>query len=196
MSPAGRRRSRPRRRERGVRAASGYLGRSAIAARLRGDGRCPARTGDLLLCKARAGAAVCCRLSLKQLGERWIAHICCALLQFAASKALPESLPQSGGSGSAFGEPTEAGVPGCGGLIRSVPPGASSAPSAVPSATATAPELAFVLGWLECACDVVMHGRSATPWQSPRRGRGADWTGRGLSAPGRAAPCRASMRTA
>ena len=48
-----------------------------------------------------------------------------------------------------------------------------------------------------CAvCFDVMPGRSATSWLSRRPGRGADRTGRGLSAPGRAAACRAAIRRA
>jgi hypothetical protein len=40
-------------------------------------------------CKARARAAIYCRLSLIPLGERRIAPGCCGLLRFAASKGLP-----------------------------------------------------------------------------------------------------------
>jgi hypothetical protein len=42
----------------------------------------------------------------------------------------------------------------------------------------------------------VMPGRSATSRRSPRPGRGVDRTGRGRSAPWRAAECRASIRRA
>jgi AhpD family alkylhydroperoxidase len=45
-------------------------------------------------------------------------------------------------------------------------------------------------------CHPVMPGRSATSWPSRSPGRGADRTGRGLRAPGRAAACRASIRRA
>jgi hypothetical protein len=41
-------------------------------------------------CKARAPAAVCCRLSLSPLGELRIEPGCCALLRFVASKVLPD----------------------------------------------------------------------------------------------------------
>jgi hypothetical protein len=47
-----------------------------------------------------------------------------------------------------------------------------------------------------CCCDVVMLGRRAASGPSPRPGRAADRTGRGRSAPGRAAGCRASVRRA
>jgi hypothetical protein len=43
-------------------------------------------------------------------------------------------------------------------------------------------------------CDAVTSGRSATSRRSPRLGRGADRTGRGRSAPWRAAGCRSSFR--
>jgi hypothetical protein len=52
----------------------------------------PGSNGRPPACKARAAAAVYRRLSLRPLGERWIAHICCALLRSAASKPLPHEL--------------------------------------------------------------------------------------------------------
>jgi hypothetical protein len=53
----------------------------------------PGSNGRPPACKAGASAAVCCGLSLRTLGERWGAHICCALLRFAASRALPYQDP-------------------------------------------------------------------------------------------------------
>src|SRR5215207_4130489 len=47
-------------------------------------------------CKARAPAAVYCRLSLRTLGERCVARGCCPLLRFAASRALPHELLKVG----------------------------------------------------------------------------------------------------
>jgi hypothetical protein len=52
----------------------------------------PGSNGRPPACKARAGAAVCCRLSLRPLDERGSAPTCCALLRFAASKPLPDAL--------------------------------------------------------------------------------------------------------
>jgi hypothetical protein len=49
----------------------------------------PGSNGRPPACKARAVAAVCCRLSLRWLGEPRPAPGCCPLLRFAASKALP-----------------------------------------------------------------------------------------------------------
>ena len=49
--------------------------------------------------KARACAAVYCRLSLRPLGERWTPDGCCALLRFAASRALPHGAPALGERG-------------------------------------------------------------------------------------------------
>ena len=51
----------------------------------------PGSNGRPPACKARADAAVCCRLSLKPFGERWAAPSYCALLRFAASRALPHA---------------------------------------------------------------------------------------------------------
>src|SRR5829696_3045633 len=53
----------------------------------------PGSNGRPPACKARAAAAVCCRLWLRSLGERWRAHSCRVLLRFAASTALPHALP-------------------------------------------------------------------------------------------------------
>ena len=53
----------------------------------------PGSNGRPPACKARAAAAVYCGLSLRPLGERWSAPGCCALLRFAASKALPREPP-------------------------------------------------------------------------------------------------------
>ena len=54
-------------------------------------GRCPARTGDLLLVRREQFAAVYCRLSLMPLDERQSAKSCCPLLRFVASTALPQA---------------------------------------------------------------------------------------------------------
>ena len=53
----------------------------------------PGSNGRPPACKARAGAAVCRRLSLSPPCQRWIALGCCALLRFGASTALPLQLP-------------------------------------------------------------------------------------------------------
>jgi hypothetical protein len=52
----------------------------------------PGSNGRPPACKARACAAVCCRLSLSPLDERCRAHTCCALLRFTASRTLPHGL--------------------------------------------------------------------------------------------------------
>src|SRR5215212_9390491 len=49
----------------------------------------PGSNGRPPACKARAAAAVYCRLSLRPLRERSTADICCALLRFVASTVLP-----------------------------------------------------------------------------------------------------------
>ena len=49
----------------------------------------PGSNGRPPACKARAGTAVCCRLSLSLRRERWAAHSCCVLMPFVASKELP-----------------------------------------------------------------------------------------------------------
>ena len=50
----------------------------------------PGSNGRPPACKARAGAAICCRLSHSPPNERWSGPACCALLRFAASKPLPQ----------------------------------------------------------------------------------------------------------
>jgi hypothetical protein len=51
----------------------------------------PPPTAAVEATRARASAAVCCRLSLRSLGERGVADICCTQLQFVASTALPRT---------------------------------------------------------------------------------------------------------
>ena len=60
----------------------------------------PGSNGRPPACKARAAAAVYCCLSLRRLGKRSTADICCALLRFAASRVLPQNLLLSHGSDS------------------------------------------------------------------------------------------------
>ena len=52
----------------------------------------PGSNGRPPACKARAAAAIYCGLSLIPLGEPRTAHICCALLRFVASTALPQAV--------------------------------------------------------------------------------------------------------
>jgi hypothetical protein len=53
------------------------------------DGRCPARTGDLLLVRREQLLRSTAACRTRRLGERCVAPRCCALLRFVASKALP-----------------------------------------------------------------------------------------------------------
>src|SRR5829696_1822316 len=50
----------------------------------------PGSNGRPPACKARAAAAIYCRLSLRPPGERWLARGCCVLLRLAASEAPPD----------------------------------------------------------------------------------------------------------